>query len=323
MQDLHPGTRGLLVTTAALLLAGGAVAQSPDAAKRVPRIEGDWWQVASNPDLGVLGSEEQEPVDFGVWQAADGTWQLWSCIRKTREPGKTRLLYGWEGPSLTSPHWRPTGIKMQGNPEVGETRGGLQAPHVSVVGDTYHMLYGDWQHICRATSSDGKLFRRQLQGLGRVTGMFDERPHANTRDPMVVRIGERYHCYYVATVDEIGGVYCRTSPDLQDWSDSTLVSRGGHVVSEWWHAECPFVAFVDGYYYLLLTRNYEGVPETNVFRSRDPMDFGIESDEDTWVGSLPVAAPELVQHRGQWYIAALRPGLDGIRIARLTWELAE
>jgi hypothetical protein len=36
-----------------------------------------------------------------------------------------------------------------------------------------------------------------------------------------------------------------------------------------------------------------------------------------------VAAPELIQHEGQWYIAALRPELDGIRIARLVWDVAE
>jgi len=312
-----------LGVTIAVLLAASVSAPQADDVKRVPRIDGDWWQVASNPDLGVLGSDEQEPVDFGVWQAADGTWQLWSCIRKTREPGKTRLFHGWEGPSLTSAHWRPTGIRMQGTPEVGETRGGLQAPHVTLVGDRYHMLYGDWQHIGLATSSDGKVFQRQLQGLGRVTGMFDESPHANTRDPMVIRIGDVYHCYYVATLNEVGGVYCRTSRNLRDWSASTLVSRGGHAATHWWHAECPFVAFVDGYYYLFLTKNYKGQPETNVFRSRDSMDFGIESDEETWVGSLPVAAPELIHHQGQWYVAALRPELDGIRIARLAWDAVD
>jgi len=37
------------------------------------------------------------------------------------------------------------------------------------------------------------------------------------------------------------------------------------------------------------------------------------------VGTLPVAAPEIIFHRGRWYIAALNPGLDGIRLARLRW----
>ena len=40
-------------------------------------------------------------MDFAVWQAKDGTWQLWSCIRQTKCGGKTRLFYRWEGKALT------------------------------------------------------------------------------------------------------------------------------------------------------------------------------------------------------------------------------
>ena len=49
----------------------------------VPRISGDWTTIAQSPDLGALTGEKQQPVDFGIWQAADGTWQLWSCVRGT------------------------------------------------------------------------------------------------------------------------------------------------------------------------------------------------------------------------------------------------
>ena len=62
-----------------------------------PVIEGNWWQIAGNPDLGKFTSPEQQPVDFGIWEAADGTWQIWSCIRKTNEVGHTRLFHRWEG----------------------------------------------------------------------------------------------------------------------------------------------------------------------------------------------------------------------------------
>src|SRR3954468_23067546 len=60
-----------------------------------PRIVGDWWKISGDPDLGRLTTTNQEPVDFGIWQAADHTWQLWSCIRGTTEKGKTRLFYRW------------------------------------------------------------------------------------------------------------------------------------------------------------------------------------------------------------------------------------
>ena len=39
----------------------------------MPRVASDWWGVANDPDLGEYTSPKQQPVDFCVWQAADGT----------------------------------------------------------------------------------------------------------------------------------------------------------------------------------------------------------------------------------------------------------
>lgn len=75
----------------------------------IPIIDGDWWRVSSDPDLGEYQSDKQQPVDFGIWQAADGRWQLWSCIRNSNFPGSdftTRFLYGWEGQKLTDADWK-------------------------------------------------------------------------------------------------------------------------------------------------------------------------------------------------------------------------
>ena len=49
----------------------------------VPEIDGEWWEVTGNPMDHEYATERQEPVDFAVWQAADGKWQMWSCFRKT------------------------------------------------------------------------------------------------------------------------------------------------------------------------------------------------------------------------------------------------
>ena len=95
-----------------------------------PEIEGQWWQVAGNPDLGEFTSPRQQPVDFALWQAKDGTWQLWSCIRNTKCGGNTRLFYRWEARNLTDKNWKPMGIAMQADVTLGEQKGGLQAPHV-------------------------------------------------------------------------------------------------------------------------------------------------------------------------------------------------
>lgn len=293
----------------------------------VPRIAGVWWQVAGDPDLGPWTDPGQQPVDFAVWQAADGTWQLWSCIRKTRCGGQTRLFYRWEGAELTQPNWTPTGIAMTADPELGETAGGLQAPHVIRHDDRFEMYYGDWRNICRADSTDGKSFQRVPVRDGRPQLFTEDRSaedFTNTRDAMVLRVGDRWHCYYTAYPDRKGAVYCRTSADRRQWSASVIVAAGGKAGDSPFSAECPHVVFHAGagYYYLFRTQRYGQNAQSLVYRSRDPLYFGVH-DDSLLVASLPIAAPELIEHEGQWYVAALLPSLKGIQIARLEWQAAQ
>ena len=285
---------------------------------RLPKIIEPWWSVAGDPDLGPLGDPGQQPVDFAVWQAADGTWQLWSCIRKTRCGGNTRLFYGWEGRQLTDADWRPRGIAMQADTELGETLGGLQAPHVIRVDGMYHMFYGDWQNICHATSRDGKKFGRVVQPGGR-TGMFSEGPGNNTRDAMLLEVGGRWHAYYTAFPNRQGAVFCRTTTDFKMWSESTTVAFGGQAGTGPTTAECPFVVLHEGRYYLFRTQRYGADQKTSIYHSTDPRMFGINQDERFCLDWLPVAAPEIILHEGQYYVASLKPTLKGIQIARLQW----
>jgi len=285
----------------------------------VPAIDGEWWTIAGDPDVSPYATPAQQPVDFSIWQAADRTWQLWSCIRKTSIPGKTRLLYRWQGERLTDADWKPMGIAMTADPGFGETPGGLQAPYVFRFRGLYYMFYGDWVHICLATSRDGKTFARQLSADGNA-GMFGEGPSANARDPMVVRIGDRWHIYYTAHPERHGAVYCRTSKDLRRWSPSRIVAAGGSAGTALNSAECPFVFHHagSGYYYLFRTQRYGENAQTSVYRSRDPVNFGIGDDRGL-VARLPVAAPEIIVHEGRDYIASLLPSLKGVRLARLKW----
>lgn len=62
-------------------------------------ISSPWTTIATNPDLGNLTGDKQQPVDFAVWRAEDGRWQLWSCIRGTKIGGDTRLFYRWQSPA--------------------------------------------------------------------------------------------------------------------------------------------------------------------------------------------------------------------------------
>jgi hypothetical protein len=206
----------------------------------VPRPDGRWWTVATTPDLGDLTSEKQQPEDFSVWREADGTWQLWSCVRGTRERGNTRLLYRWEGKNLTDADWKPMGVALRADESLGETPGGLQAPHVVQRDGRYLMLYGDWEHVCAATSDDGKTFVRR-PGPGGKSGMFTEGKGNNTRDPMLLNFDGLWHCYYTAFPDRQGAVFCRTSKDTLAWSDSKTVAFGGRAGTNPFSAECPFV----------------------------------------------------------------------------------
>lgn len=318
-----PGVLIVLVSLSFILNSCSSMASSNNPVL-MPQIEGDWWRVAGDPDLGEYTSEKQQPVDFGIWQAEDGTWQLWSCIRHTKCGGNTRLFYRWEGKKLTDKNWTPMGIAMQADTTLGEAKGGLQAPYVIKIDDAYYMFYGDWNRICLAKSKNGKTFTRVLNEKGQpdlFTG-----PYNNTRDPMVLSINDMYYCYYTGHLEKGTtekhkcAVFCRTSTDLFHWSEPIKVSAGGNVKTRWWggDAECPFVVYKDGLFYLFRNQIYGRNNINTQYCSPDPLNFGVDDDRYR-LGTLPVAAPEIIIHNGQYYIAALMPSLKGIRIAKLKW----
>lgn len=286
----------------------------------VPQIDGPFWQIAGNPDLGSYTSPKQQPVDFAIWRAADGTWQLWSCIRSTKLPGKTRVFYRWQANNLTDTNWAPMGIAMLSDPGFGEAENGLQAPFVIKRGQSYFMFYGDWEHISMAVSKDGKTFARQLMPDGK-SGLFTEGIGANTRDPMVLKIGDRYHLYYTAYPNNRGADYVRTSSDLIHWGSSKVVSYGGKMGNGKYSAECPFVYYhqQSRYYYLLRNQFYGDKAQFAIYRSKDPNEFGY-NDDSKFVATMPYAAPEIVEYQRQTYIAVLRGDLKGIQIAKLKWS---
>jgi hypothetical protein len=308
-----------------MILFTAALAAGQDVT--IPQIDGPWWPVAANPDLGEFTSEKQQPVDFGIWQAADKTWQIWSCIRHTKCGGNTRLFYRWEGKQLTDSDWMPMGIAMQADTSLGESKGGLQAPYVFREGDLYYMVYGDWQRICLATSNDGKTFER-IRNRDGEPALFAG-PYDNSRDPMIIKVNGLYYCYYMGHKKDAefdSAIFARTSHDLREWSEPLVVSAGGSVgtKSNWYggDAECPCVVMKDSLFYLFRNQLY-GRPSLNTqYASPNPLNFGVGHDRFR-IGELPVAAPEVFQYRGQWYIAALNPGLDGIRIAKLRWDPAD
>lgn len=293
----------------------------------VPIIDGKWWDITNNPDIGKYNSPKQQTVDFGVWQAADGSIQLWSCIRATKAPGFTRLFYRWEGRNILDTAWIPKGIAMEADTTLGEAKGGLQAPFVLKEKNEFYMFYGDWNRICLAKSTDGKNFKRVLNKAGNPS-LF-EGPMICSRDPMVIKIADIFYCYYAAHIENDSpvikmktAVFCRTSKDLKNWSEAVIVSSGGSAVTGTrWHggdAECPFVVKLQDQYVLFRNQDYGKNGLNTQYSSKDPLDFGADSDRDM-VGQLPIAAPEVIKIRDQYYIVALKPGLNGMRVAKLSF----
>lgn len=279
-----------------------------------PTIAGDWWTIAGVPDLGRYNSDAIEPMDFSVWQAADGSWQLGACIRGTTCGGHGRLLFRWESLSLEQPDWSECGVLMLAEPAFGEKAGGLQAPYVIRHDGRYYMFYGDWTNICLAISEDGKTFARHLSD-GR-SALFNEGDENFTRDPMVARYGSEFFLYYTVVIDGVGAIYCRTSTDLSDWSASHVVSRGGSGGSGPADAECAYGYRRDGAFYLLRWHS-DGI--TSIYRSDDPLNFGVDSD-DMKVATLPVEVARIIEDEGRSYLTSLRPDLQGIRLAPLEWR---
>jgi hypothetical protein len=290
----------------------------------VPVVEGAWWNITTQPDLGACTAAGQQPVDFAVWQAADGSWQLWSCIRGTRAGGHTRLFYRWEARRLTDTSWTPMGIAMEADTTLGEAKSGLQAPFVLKEKGRYYLFYGDWNRICLAESTDGKNFKRVLHNGS--PALFAG-PLYNTRDPMVLKTGHTYYCYYTGHLEKKqpgsqpkAAVFCRTSRNLFHWSAPVMVSAGGSAAgqSDWYggDAECPFVVRVHNAYILFRNQRYGKQGLNTQYCSHNPLDFGVNTDSCR-VGQLPLSAPEIICLHKRYYIVALKPGLDGMRMARL------
>ncbi len=101
-----------------------------------------------------------------------------------------------------------------------------------------------------------------------------------------------------------------------------MVAEGSAYQSGPYSAECPHVVYhpASKHYYLFNTQRYGSQQHATVFSSLDPLHFGI-NDQRLELTTLPVAAPEIILHEGQYYIASLMRNLKGIQIARLKWAV--
>lgn len=330
---LTPVYRRTFLTTAisimsfCLMLAVGtsAAGQTTNKIPRKPLIDGSWWQVAHNPELPEIGSKAGQVVDHCFFKAANGKWQLWTQIRGTTIG---RLFYRWEGGTdFEQADWTPKGICWRASREHGESNKPgeefIHAPHVFIENDKYWLYYGgghssDPAH-CQmnvATSTDGIHFTRHRSSDG-SSQLFTGPGWA--RDPMVIKLGAEYFLYYCGDERGAGVISLRrsTQPIGAPWSDYEVVSQGGVLGTGKEAQQCPFVVYLDGYYYLF---KMAGSSEyrTVVYRSENPRFFG--TDDQQLVAVLKSSASEIIRIKDQFYISSLIPGHKGVRVARLNWD---
>jgi len=319
-----------------------------------PIPEGRWWTVATRPaldNLPLISEDYQsteprrrnEPCDHTLYQASDGTWQLWACVRNTRVG---RLLVNWESDDLTRSDWRLTGRHIRADRGAGESivawhgQEFLQSPFVVRHEGRYWMFYGGYDtgtDLNGNPTDDYSLQEKQTCLMLSSDGIAWERYHGNdgfsrvfvgpgaVRDQCVARFAGRWFIYYSGHHGQDrtnAAIYGRTSDDLVNWSCWSIVEQNTRD-SRRFMPESPFVVERDGRYYLFRTHG----PRHGcfVFVSDDPLDFGRDQPTERsphFVCHLPAIAPEIVvDAEGNEYISRIDDPRRGfcVRLCRLKW----
>jgi len=279
----------------------------------IPANRSEWWRLTAMPDLGELNGpipRKQNVVDHGFLRT-EGGWLLWACIRGC---AVSRLIYGWTGESLHAGPWQEDGIKLRADAESGEPAGEgneqVGAPFfVQRENRTYCFYHGNG--IRKLVSEDGGPFERR--GLAGMPG---------GRDIQILEHAGEYFSYATITDKDpdapeklTSWVVASRSKDLENWDGNYVVSKGGKPGDGHVDSESPFVVFLDGYFYLFRSSSITFL--TYVYRSEDPLDFGIATDAKL-IAEFDIKAPELLLVDGQWFISDLYD-FQGLHLTKMEW----
>lgn len=305
---------------ATILSLGPLNAANP--AAPMPRLDGDWIRIAAPPELERHAKPGVQAVDFTIYQAGDGTWQLVSCIRGTAAPGGKRLLYRWESPSLTAADWTAKGIFAESDTALGQAEGMLQAPHCIREGDTWWMFCNTKGGAFCLTSSNGKDFtwavnaagKHVFFGMSRDVMLFDHRPvdglwYAFYTDVMPGKYAQRKnHTVSYRTAKTLDGIWSEKVDYGVLTADADIDPKYAFA-----DAESPFIVKRGEWYY-----RWE---QMDVYASRSLTDWSAaERTQLVPRRRHAYLAPEIVEHDGVTYIAAYGDyGKTGIFLARLAW----
>jgi beta-fructofuranosidase len=261
-----------------------------------------------------------------------GTWHLIGITHaEPAAPHEEVHLAHATAPALHGP-WTKQPFALTADPSLGEAV--LWAPHVIHHDDRFWMFVCgggpsmDAYRIQLAVSEDCTTWTRHPENPMLVDGY-------EARDPMVLRVGERWVMYYTATSTPAGGhfiVAAVTSDDLVHWGDRREVYRDPCRGTFGGGTESPFVVERDGRYHLFIGPDWQGILDTleqtgrydpgayrrsRVLVSDDPFHF----DAADQVGRIDAHAAEvIVDEAGSTWVSHCGWGQGGVFLAPLHWE---
>ena len=250
----------------------------------------------------------------------DGLWHMFGITHpEPAAPLDELFLAHATSPRLDAGPWTRRDPVLHADRDQGETH--VWAPHIVVHDGRFHMFYcaGGADHsryrIHLATSDDLTTWTRHPDNPMVVDG-FD------ARDPMVLRLDDRWIMLYTATTEPAGGhhtVTAVTSTDLIHWTQPThaLISpRTGRYGGP---TESPFLVRRGHWFYLLVCTNHP-YNHTAVYRSPTPTHF----DPTTPVAEFPAHAAEVIHdpETNRWYLSRAGWGEGGLYLAPLEWDEA-
>lgn len=205
------------------------------------------------------------------------------------------------------------------------------APHIIEHDNEYWMFYtgvndSACQTICLARSKDLYNWERHENNPVHTSlpwGRWAEDQWSDCRDPMVLKEGNTFYCYYTAgrtLPDTEQYEYClgiASSKNLLDWKDEGYV-RLEHSLDT--PPESPFVVKRGEDYYLFYTNYKHGIV---YIKSKDPVTGWLENPHDPQSIMTGVSATEIFRENGKWYITLIshmKNGLHFFEIKELIWN---
>ncbi len=281
----------------------------------VPTVSAGEFTKIYDPSVG-----EDEPWYYNdhtlVRDRASGQWHVYAITHpEPADPLDEKQFGHATAPGVLGP-WTKRPPALRADPAAGEHH--IWAPHVIFHGGRYYMFYtaGTLDHenyrIHVATSTDLKTWTRRS-----VNPLFTDGYDA--RDPMVIRVRDKWVMYYTATSKPSGGnhiVAYRTSDDLLHWSERRVAFRHPETGTYGGPTESPYVFRKgDAYYMSVCCEN--GYRDTRIYRSTNPFHF----ETGDQVGRINSHAAEVVKdEQGKLWVTSAGWGQGGLYIAPLYFD---